>query len=186
MPAIKKGLVHHLKYLKKPVKKSIAFVQAIAFSTITFADSMTIPESKLAVKKSTIANSGKGLFTKVFIPKGTRIIEYKGTITTWKKIKKVKGENGYIYYVNKNWVIDAAPHPKAHARYANDARGLKKVKGITNNSDYKEYKEDGLKVYIVAKKDIPAGSEILVGYGKEYWDTIRYNLKIDQLAAKKR
>jgi SET domain-containing protein len=182
LTAIKKRLVRHLKLIKKPVKKSIAFVQAIALSTITFADFMTIPESKLVAKKSTIADSGKGLFTKVFIPKGTRIIEYKGTITTWEKIKKVKGENGYIYYVNKNWVIDAAPHPKALARYANDARGLKKVKGITNNSDYTE---DGVKVYITAKKDIPAGSEILVGYGKEYWDTIRYNLKIDQRAKKK-
>jgi uncharacterized protein len=142
---------------------------------------MTIPENKLVVKRSTINGSGKGLFTKVFIPKGTRIIEYKGAITTWKKVKQTKGENGYIYYVKSNWVIDAAPYPKALARYANDARGLKRVKGIINNAEYKEY---GLKVYIVAKKDIPAGSEILVGYGKEYWDTIRYNLKIEESAAK--
>jgi uncharacterized protein len=141
---------------------------------------MTIPKNKLNVKRSAINGSGKGLFTKIFIPKGTRIVEYKGTITTWKKIKQAKGENGYIYYVNRNWVIDAAPHPDALARYANDARGLKKVKGIANNA---EYMEDGLKVYIVAKKDIPAGSEILVGYGKEYWDTIRYNLELDKAKA---
>lgn len=138
---------------------------------------MTIPENKLVVKRSTIAGSGKGLFTKVFIPKGTRIVEYKGTITNWKKVKETEGENGYIYYVTRNWVIDAAPHPEALARYANDARGLNRVKGITNNS---EYKEDGRKVYIVSKKDIPAGSEIFVGYGKEYWDTIKYNLSLDK------
>ena len=29
-------------------------------------------------------------------------------------------------------------------------------------------------------KDIPANSEILVGYGKEYWDVIRHNLTIDK------
>ncbi len=93
-------------------------------------------------------------------------MEYKGTLTTWKEVKESKEENGYIYYVKRNHVIDAAPHLKALARYANDARGLKKITGITNNA---EYVEDGLKVYIQAKKDIPAGSEILVGYGKEYW-----------------
>ena len=44
-----------------------------------------------------------------------------------------------------------------------------------------EYKELGLNVFLVAKKDIPAGGEILVDYGKEYWDIIRYNMKQDQL-----
>jgi hypothetical protein len=48
---------------------------------------------------------------------------------------------------------------------------------LTNNS---EYVEDGVKVYIEAKKDIPAGSEILVGYGREYWKTIRQNWKTDR------
>lgn len=142
---------------------------------------MVVPENKLVVKRSTLTGTGKGLFTRIFIPKGTRIIEYKGTITTWKKVKETKGENRYIYYVNKNHVIDAAPHPEALARYANDARGLNRIKGVSNNA---EYKEDGVKVYIVAKKDIPAGSEILVGYGKEYWDTIRYNQKLDKPGTK--
>jgi hypothetical protein len=45
-----------------------------------------------------------------------------------------------------------------------------KVKGVTNNSDYVE---DGLRVYIESKKDIPANTEIFVGYGKEYWDVIK-------------
>ena len=67
-------------------------------------------------------------------------------------------------------MIDALPRPKALARFANDAQGMMRVKGITNNSDYVE---DGLKVYIEAKKDIPANSEIFVGYGKEYWDVIK-------------
>jgi hypothetical protein len=72
-------------------------------------------------------------------------------------------------------VIDALPYKKALARYANDARGISRIKGITNNSDYVE---DGLRVYIESKKDIPANSEILVGYGKEYWDVIRENKKL--------
>ncbi|MES1197773.1 MAG: SET domain-containing protein [Chitinophagaceae bacterium] len=138
---------------------------------------MTIPKNKLFVKRSGLAGAGKGLFTKVFIPKGTPIIEYKGTITTWKEVDHTNCENGYIYYVKRTHVIDARPYPDALARYANDARGLNRKKGIVNNS---EYKEEGLKVFIVAKKDIPAGSEILIDYGKEYWDVIRHNLKVDQ------
>src|SRR4051812_18059538 len=97
---------------------------------------MALLEKQLFVKKSTIPNSGKGLFTKKFIPKGTRIVEYKGKISTWKDVKDEDGRNGYIFYVNRNHVINALPTTKPLARYANDARGLVKIKGIINNSDY--------------------------------------------------
>jgi uncharacterized protein len=137
---------------------------------------MIIAENQLRVKKSGLPGSGKGLFTKVFIPKGTRIIEYKGTITTWKEVDHDEGKNGYIFYVKRNYVINAAPHPDALARYANDARGFTRVKGIVNNS---EYETVGSRIYITAKRDIPAGSEILVEYGKEYWETLRYNLELE-------
>ncbi|MBA4167829.1 MAG: SET domain-containing protein [Chitinophagaceae bacterium] len=135
---------------------------------------MALLEKQLVVKRSTIPGSGKGLFTKKFIPKGTKIIEYKGRITSWKDADHRNGENGYIYYVKRNHVLDALPHKSATARFANDARGITKVKGLTNNS---EYVEEGLRVFIVSKKDIPAKSEILVGYGKEYWDVIKDNIR---------
>jgi uncharacterized protein len=138
---------------------------------------MKVPENKLIVKRSTLHGAGKGLFTKVFIPKGTHIVEYKGTITTWKEVDHKDGGNGYIYYVKRNYVIDARSHADALGRYANDAKGLKKIKGVTNNAIYNEV---GLKVFIVAAKNISAGTEILVEYGKEYWDAIRYNLKLEQ------
>lgn len=138
---------------------------------------MALLENKLEVKESLLPAAGKGLFTTEFIPKGTKIVEYKGKITTWKEVDHNDGNNGYIYYVKRNHVIDASTYPSALARYANDARGIQRVKGLTNNA---EYVEDGLKVYIQAVKDIPAGSEILVEYGKEYWDAIRYNIKLEQ------
>ncbi len=137
---------------------------------------MALPEKYLVVKKSSLPGAGKGLFTKKSIPKGAEIIEYKGRIGKWKNIEKDPGENKYIFYVKRDHVIDAKPFKKALARYANDARGLKKIKGLVNNANYVE---KGLKVFIKAKKNIPAGSEILVDYGKEYWDVIRYNKKID-------
>jgi len=135
---------------------------------------MVLLEDQLVVKKSTLPGAGKGLFTKKFITKGTKIVEYKGRISTWKEVDHQKGDNGYIFYVKRDHVINAAPYKKALARFANDARGISKVKGLTNNAEYKEY---GLKVFIVAKKNIPAGSEILVDYGKDYWRVIRHNLK---------
>ncbi len=138
---------------------------------------MALLEKKLVIKKSGIPNSGKGLFTKVFIPKGTRIVEYKGKLTTWKEVDHDDGRNGYIYYIKRSIVIDAYNHKKALGRYANDAQGISKIEGIRNNS---EYMIEGSKVFIDAKKDIPAGSEILVPYGKEYWDIIKYNIKIEE------
>ena len=136
---------------------------------------MALLEKQLFIKRSNVPGAGKGLFTKKAIPKGTRIVEYKGKITTWKEVDHHQGKNGYIYYVKRDHVIDAFTYEKALARYANDAKGLNKVKELNNNA---EYVEDGLKVYIESRKDIPAGGEILVDYGKEYWETIRFNLQL--------
>ena len=47
---------------------------------------MTLREKHLLVKRSTIPDAGKGLFTKIFIPKGVRIVEYKGSISTWEAV----------------------------------------------------------------------------------------------------
>ncbi|HTM91262.1 MAG TPA: SET domain-containing protein [Flavisolibacter sp.] len=140
---------------------------------------MALLEKQLVVKRSTIPNSGKGLFTKKLIPKGTLIVEYKGKKTTWKDVDIDEGRNGYIYYINRKNVIDARTTPQHLARYANDAQGMTRVKGITNNCRYLA-EMDTMRVYIEAVKDIPAGGEIFVQYGKEYWDVIKHNKKIDE------
>ena len=143
---------------------------------------MSVLERQLIVKRSTIPEAGKGLFTKKFIPKGTRIVEYTGKITTWKDVNHDDGRNMYIYNLKRYHVIDALRHTKVLARYANDANGLVKVKGIRNNS---LYVTDGLRVFIHAAKDIPAGGEILVDYGREYWQVVRHNTRLDKIANKK-
>ncbi len=144
---------------------------------------MSLLEKQLVVKKSTIPNAGKGLFTKKAIPKGTLIVEYKGKVTTWKEVKDEDGKNAYIFYVNRNHVINGKPTKKALARYANDARGLVKIKGITNNCDYVI---KGLKAIIESKKDIAAGGEIFVDYGADYWKVIRENIKLWKNEAKEK
>ena len=160
--------------------KHVIISDRIGFIFQLYLRTMALLEKQLRVKTSALPNSGKGLFTLKPIPKGTLIVEYKGRVTTWKEV--AGKENGYIYFVSNKYVIDARPYKSALAKYANDARGLSRVKGITNNAEYVE--QDG-KVYIKSKKDIPAGSEIFVGYGKEYWDTIRHNIRID-IANKKK
>ncbi|MCX8080045.1 MAG: SET domain-containing protein [Bacteroidia bacterium] len=130
----------------------------------------------LIVKKSQLPGVGKGLYTDKFIPKGTKIIEYRGEIIHWKEYKKRVEEekDGYLFYIRRDKCIDAYNTPQYKARYANDANGLVRVKGLKNNAQYEIHND---KCYIVATRDIQAGEEIFVDYTREYWDAIRYNLK---------
>jgi hypothetical protein len=136
---------------------------------------MAFYSKHLFIRKSLLPSGGKGLFTRRRIRKGEKIVEYKGKMTTWREVNHRDGTNGYIYFINRKNVLDAYTYTKALGRYANDAQGMGRKKGLTNNAMYETV---GLKVYIEAIKEIPAGSEILVGYGKEYWDVIRHNKKI--------
>lgn len=130
----------------------------------------------LIVKKSQLPGAGKGLFTTKPIKKGTKVIEYRGEIINWKQYQERvdRNEDGYLFYVNNKYCIDAYPTPQYKARYANDAEGLVRIKGLTNNCDYEIFDN---KCYIVAQRDIKAGEEIFVDYTKEYWDCVRYNIK---------
>jgi len=133
---------------------------------------MALQEKHLFVKRSLIKKAGKGLFTSAPIAKGTRITEYKGTIKTWKEVTDSDYFNAYVFYVNKNHVIDAMEQKDSFARYANDAKGSSGEHAFRNNC---KYEIDGLRVYLIAMKDIAAGAEILVGYGKEYWNVMKAN-----------
>jgi SET domain-containing protein len=136
---------------------------------------MALLDKELIVKRSTLPGAGKGLFTRVSIAKGTRITEYKGKRMTWAEAQKLPDErNGYLFYFSRNHVIDAWGTSKGVAHYANDARGLRRVEGIRNNS---EYVTEGKRCYIQASRNIVAGEEILVAYGAEYWQVIRHNLR---------
>jgi SET domain-containing protein len=90
--------------------------------------------------------------------------------------------DGYLFFINKKRCIDAFDTPEHLARYANDAAGLSRVKGLRNNACYEI---SGDQCFIVATRDIEAGEEILVSYTKEYWDCIRYNIKNDLYKTKK-
>jgi uncharacterized protein len=139
---------------------------------------MALLEKQLYVKKSNLPGAGKGLFTKKLIPKGTRIVEYLGEKLEWKEVEKMaEDRNGYVFFFTNKYVIDAWNFKKALARYANDAKGLARVEGLKNNAEYITEKK---RCFIEATRDIPAFSEIFVGYGAEYWQVIRYNIRLAQ------
>ncbi len=130
----------------------------------------------LTIKKSKLPNAGKGLFTTTPIKKGELVLEYEGEIIDWKEYEKrvLEDKDGYLFYISKKRCIDAYATPQHKGRYANDATGLTRVKGLVNNCEY-EIKKD--RCFVIAKKNIAANDEIFVSYTKEYWDCIRYNIK---------
>jgi SET domain-containing protein len=129
----------------------------------------------LKVKTSTLPGCGKGLFTKIFIPKGVIITEHTGKITSFKESDHDDGKNAYLFYVSRNHVIDARDQQGSFARFVNDARGHKRITGFTNNAKYIVI---GKRVFITAIKDILPKDEIFVSYGKEYWDVMKENQTI--------
>jgi len=131
---------------------------------------MALFEGYLEIKKSKLANAGKGLFTKIEIPKGRRVVEYKGKLRPWKEVKHLDGHNAYLMNINRHAVIDAQFATRTLGRYANDANGFGKAPGLKNNC---EYVSDGTRCYLEALRDIRRGEEILVGYGKEFWNLQR-------------
>jgi len=131
---------------------------------------MSFLEKHLYLKKSNLPGAGKGLFTKVDIPKGTRIVEYKGRLQPWREVKDEDGYNAYLFRINSRWAINALPYKKTLGRFANDARGFTRVEGLRNNS---EYEVEGKKCFIDATRKIHKYEEILVEYGGNFWSLLR-------------
>ena len=130
----------------------------------------------LIIKKSKLPNAGKGLFTTKIIRKDAKIIEYRGEIIGYKEYRKRarKEQDHYLFYLRRELCIDALHTPQYKARYANDAAGITKVKGLKNNSEYMIF---GDKCFIVASKNIKAGEEILVDYTNSYWKAMKRRLR---------
>src|ERR1043166_9023299 len=92
----------------------------------------------LIVKRSTLPGTGKGLFTNKPIKKGKRIIEYRGEAINGSEFRRRLKANvfHYTFLINRNKYIDAFPTPRYKARYANDALGPGRLKGVKNNCIY--------------------------------------------------
>jgi SET domain-containing protein len=126
-----------------------------------------LANSWLEVKISKLPQAGKGLFAKRSFRKGQRITEYKGRLRKWKDVAHEDAINTYLMRVNRFWAIDAKPTVLTFGRYANDAAGTKGKSRKDNNAIYVT---EGVRCFLEADKEILPGDEILVDYGKEFWD----------------
>lgn len=130
----------------------------------------------LIIKKSRLPGAGKGLFTTKVIRQNSKIIEYRGEIIGYNEYRRRarREEDQYLFYLRRDLCIDALYTLQYKARYANDAAGIIRIKGMHNNSDYVIF---GDKCFIVASRDIKKGEEIFVNYTRSYWDYMRKRMK---------
>jgi SET domain-containing protein len=131
----------------------------------------------LSIKKSQIPSSGLGLWAEKDFKRGDVIVKYDGDKITWKECEKrneaQKGYGGYYLYISKRKCVDAQYTLWAKGRYANDATGLTRIEGLRNNARYEIIKGEA---YIKASRNIKAGEEILVSYGRGYWNILKKEL----------
>ena len=112
------------------------------------------------IKKSNIDKNGRGLYATKNIKAGTKIIEYVGNIITKKQTDNSdKFDNSkpiYLFNLNKRYDLDGDVSWNT-ARLINHS--------CSNNS---EYDGTGLKIWVVAKKEIKKEEEITCDYGFGY------------------
>ena len=102
------------------------------------------------------AATGLGLFATDAIPAHKRIIEYVGQLITNKEVESRSGK--YFFGVNTKWSIDGSARSNL-ARYINHS--------CKPNS---EAFISGHRIWVWSKRNIKAGEEITINYGKEYFN----------------
>ena len=112
------------------------------------------------IKKSNIDKKGRGLYATKDIKEGERIINYIGNIITKKQTEdSEKFDNAkpiYLFNLNKKYDLDGDVSWNT-ARLINHS--------CTNNCDYNGA---GLKLWVIAIKDIKKGDELTCDYGFGY------------------
>ena len=119
--------------------------------------------------------TGKGLFTTKDIKKGERVCTYMGEyIDNDEALRRCDaGIDQFLVETVNDGILDSMPI-FCHAMYANDAAGITRKEGIRNNCKI-EIEDGGPRM--VATRNIKAGDEILVGYGRVYWNNVKRRLK---------
>ncbi len=112
------------------------------------------------IKKSNIDRNGRGLYATKNIKAGTKIIEYIGNIITKKQTEDSnKFDNSkpiYLFNLNKRYDLDG------------QVRGILHAWSIIVAQITAEYEGTGLKIWVIANKEIKKGEEITCDYGFGY------------------
>ena len=127
----------------------------------------------LSLKPSSIPRAGTGLFTMKAIPKNQKIARYTGKVITQAKYDEKPSGYGVAIDAPPDHVMDAASTQSGLARYANDCRSANKragqCKGNNSKFDMTTTRAGKTTIWLRATKNIKAGSEILISYGRKYW-----------------
>ena len=120
-------------------------------------------ELSVRIKKSHVA--GKGLFAERDFAKDERVVNYTGDICIGEQDED-HGGSSYVIELSKNATIDAARRNSGPGRMANDPKGSGKTANLVwviNNANKT--------VRLQALRRIKAGEELLISYGKSYFQT---------------
>lgn len=133
------------------------------------------PGDLIEVRESPV--HGKGVFARRDIPKGTKIIEYKGEHISWKKAvarhpHDPKQPNHTFYFGLEDGSVIDAKYGGNEAMWVNHSC----------KPNCKALEEDGskrTKVFLYAKKNIKEGDELFYDYGLYIEGKITKSLKKD-------
>ncbi len=101
-------------------------------------------------------STGLGLFAVEPIAAGKRMIEYTGPLISTAEVERRRGK--YFFGINTKWSIDGSPRGNT-ARYINHSC-------VPNADSY----VSGKRVWVWSRKNIEAGEEITMDYGRAYFD----------------
>jgi SET domain-containing protein len=115
------------------------------------------------VAKSKVPGAGLGLFTLKPIKKGEVALYYEGEklkVSDYNERYEKEGFGEYGMTLGSKYVIDARKTSSGLGRYVCDYTGSGKKANV-------KYYDNKGKIEITAKRDIEAGEELMVSYGKE-------------------
>jgi hypothetical protein len=123
-------------------------------------------EKGLVVKQSTVGGAGKGLFTTKRVRRKARVAKYSARRVQ----RRPTPGSEYNMRVSANKYLDGSSKQTHSGRYVNDARGSNKTSNVRFGRQRKLYRADNRRYTpIIAKRNIPAGAELLLSYGSDYW-----------------
>lgn len=124
---------------------------------------------RISINPSTIPGSGMGLFADEYIRRGELIVEVIGERYTAESDVKLEND---LYLLAIGDGSDDYIDVKGPAMYANDACGLVRIPGMSNNSVFRLL-DDGT-MWLEATRTIRSGQEVFASYGRAYWTAIRH------------
>ncbi len=121
------------------------------------------------VRAANSAIHGRGVYARTDIPDGTRIIEYVGEKITkaesirrelLRQAREKRGGDASVYFFILN------------KRYDLDGRSRRNIARLINHSCHPNCRAENIRgrIWIIAKRDIPAGAELTFDYGFSYED----------------